>query len=66
MLHPIIRSPNVHRFVHTKEEQDDCAVTRLETQSDYSSVVLSWWNDGRMKLEPSGQSTLVPSLLAGD
>ena len=45
MLHPIIRSPNVHRFVHTEEEEeeeeeDDRAVTKLEAQSDYSSVVL--------------------------
>ncbi len=47
MLHPIIRSPNVHRFVHTEEEEeeeeeeeDDRALTKLEAQSDYSSVVL--------------------------
>lgn len=42
MLHPMIPSPNVCRFVHTEEEEeeDDRAVTKLETQSDYSSVVL--------------------------
>ena len=58
-MHLIIRPPNVYRFVHTEEEEDDRAVTKLETQCDHSSVVLSWWNDGRMKLEPSGQSSSI-------